>query len=140
MNEKILFVEDEEALRMVVSDRLHREGYFVDSAADGTLGCNKATSLPFDLIILDVMLPGQSGLDICRDVRGAGLETPILLLTARSEIVDKIVCIKLGADDYLTKPFDMLEMTARIEVLLRRARPDRPSHLQSRPNPHTSPL
>ncbi|HZS95681.1 MAG TPA: response regulator transcription factor [Terriglobales bacterium] len=120
MNENILIVEDEEALRMVVSDRLRREGFVVDSAPDGTLGFDKATSLPFDLIILDIMLPGRNGLDLCRDVRVAGLNTPILLLTARSEIADKVVGLKLGADDYLTKPFDMTELMARVEALLRR--------------------
>jgi DNA-binding response OmpR family regulator len=128
MNENILIVEDEEALRMVVSDRLRREGYVVDSAPDGALGFDKATSLPFDLIILDIMLPGRNGLDICRDVRGAGLSTPILLLTARGETTDKIVGLKLGADDYLMKPFDMMELTARVEALLRRA-PCRPKYV-----------
>ncbi len=120
MNENILLVEDEEAMRMVLSDRLQRAGYVVDSAADGKLGSTKATSRPFDLIILDVMLPERDGFAICRDVRGAGLETPILLLTARTETVDKILGLKLGADDYLTKPFDMSELTARVEALLRR--------------------
>ena len=120
MNENILLVENEEAMRMVLTDRLRREGYSVDSASDGKLGLAKATSQPFDLIILDVMLPGRDGLDICRTVRSAGLRTPILLLTARSDTADKIVGLKLGADDYLTKPFDMLELTARVEALLRR--------------------
>ena len=121
MNENILLVEDEEALRIVLSDCFRREGYVVDSAPDGMLGFVKATSLPFDLIILDIMLPGRNGLDLCRDVRVAGLGTPILLLTPRSETTDKGVGLKLGADDSLTKPFDMMELTARIEALLRRA-------------------
>jgi two-component system alkaline phosphatase synthesis response regulator PhoP len=120
MNENILLVEDEEAMRMVLTDRLRCEGYAVDFASDGKLGLAKATSLPFDLIILDVMLPGRDGLDICRTLRGAGLRTPILLLTARSATADKIVGLKLGADDYLTKPFDMFELAARVEALLRR--------------------
>ncbi len=121
MNENILLVEDEEGLRMTLSDRLRSEGYVVDFAADGDEGLNKATSLPFDLIILDIMLPSRSGLDICRDVRTAGLATPILLLTARDQIADKVVGLKLGADDYVTKPFDTLELMARVEALLRRA-------------------
>jgi two-component system alkaline phosphatase synthesis response regulator PhoP len=121
MNENILLVEDEEALRMTLSDRLRCVGYVVDFAADGDEGLNKATGLPFDLIILDVMLPNRSGFDVCRDIRKAGLATPILLLTARDQTVDKVLGLKLGADDYVTKPFDTLELMARLEALLRRA-------------------
>jgi len=121
MNENILLVEDEQALRMTLSDRLQSEGYVVDFSPDGEQGLEKATTLPFDLIILDIMLPRRSGLDICRDIRLAGLATPILLLTARGQTVDKVVGLKLGADDYVTKPFDTLELMARIEALLRRA-------------------
>jgi two-component system alkaline phosphatase synthesis response regulator PhoP len=120
MNESILLVEDEEALRMTLSDRLRSEGYIVDFAADGEEGLGKATGLPFDLIILDVMLPHRSGFDVCRDIRSAGLATPILLLTARGQTTDKVLGLKLGADDYVTKPFDTLELMARIEALLRR--------------------
>src|SRR6202023_1441995 len=121
MNENILLVEDEQALRMTLSDRLQSEGYVVDFSPDGEQGFEKATSLPFDLIILDIMLPRRSGLDVCRDIRLAGLATPILLLTARGQIVDKVAGLKLGADDYVTKPFDTLELMARIEALLRRS-------------------
>jgi two-component system alkaline phosphatase synthesis response regulator PhoP len=121
MNENILLVEDEQALRMTLSDRLQSEGYVVDFSPDGEQGFEKATNLPFDLIILDIMLPRRSGLDVCRDIRLAGLATPILLLTARGQIVDKVAGLKLGADDYVTKPFDTLELMARIEALLRRA-------------------
>jgi len=121
MNESILLVEDEEALRMTLSDRLRNEGYVVECAVDGSTGLEKATRLPFDLIILDVMLPRKNGFDVCRDIRQAGLATPILLLTARGQTVDKVVGLKLGADDYVTKPFEMMELTARIEALLRRA-------------------
>jgi two-component system alkaline phosphatase synthesis response regulator PhoP len=127
MNESILLVEDEEGLRMTLSDRLRSEGYAVDFAEDGDEGLSKATTLPFDLIILDIMLPNRSGLDVCRDVRVAGLATPILLLTARDQIADKVIGLKLGADDYVTKPFDTLELMARVEALLRRA-PGRPTH------------
>jgi two-component system alkaline phosphatase synthesis response regulator PhoP len=121
MNENILIVEDEEALRMTLGDRLRSEGYMVDFAIDGEQGMEKATQLPFDLIILDIMLPQRSGLDLCTDIRRAGLATPILLLTARAQTSDKVVGFKLGADDYVTKPFDTLELMARIEALLRRA-------------------
>ena len=120
MNESILLVEDEEGLRMTLSDRLRSEGYAVDFAGDGDDGLNKATNLPFDLIILDIILPGRSGLDVCRAVRIAGVATPILLLTARDQTVDKVLGLKLGADDYVTKPFDTLELIARVEALLRR--------------------
>ena len=127
MNECILLVEDEEGLRMTLSDRLRSEGYAVAFAADGDEGLNKATSQPFDLIILDIMLPNRSGLDVCRDVRIAGLATPILLLTARDQTADKVIGLKLGADDYVTKPFDTLELMARVEALLRRS-PGRATH------------
>jgi two-component system, OmpR family, alkaline phosphatase synthesis response regulator PhoP len=121
MRENILLVEDEEALRMALSDRLRKEGYVVDFASDGDSGFEKATTLPFDLIVLDVMLPLRNGLDLCRDIRIEGLGTPILMLTARAETSDKVVGLKLGADDYLIKPFDVLELLARIEALLRRS-------------------
>ncbi|HEX2661857.1 MAG TPA: response regulator transcription factor [Candidatus Acidoferrum sp.] len=123
MNENILLVEDEEALRMTLRDRLQSEGYVVDLADDGEKGYEKATRQPFDLIILDIMLPRCNGLDVCRGIRLAGLATPILLLTARGQTVDKVVGLKLGADDYVTKPFDTMELMARIEVLLRRSAP-----------------
>ena len=121
MNENILLVEDEEGLRMTLSDRLRSEGYVMDFAVDGEQGFDKATRLPFDLIILDIMLPGRNGFDLCRDIRAAGLATPILLLTARGQTIDKLLGFKLGADDYVTKPFDTLELIARIERLFRRA-------------------
>ena len=120
MSENILIVEDEEELCMTLGDRLRSEGYAVDLAIDGNAGLEKATSLPFDLIILDIMLPHRSGLELCSEIRRAGIATPILLLTARSQTVDKVIGLKLGADDYVTKPFDTLELMARIEALLRR--------------------
>jgi two-component system, OmpR family, alkaline phosphatase synthesis response regulator PhoP len=122
-NKSILIIEDEEGLRMTLSDRLRSEGYVVDLAADGPEGLKKATSLTFDLIMLDIMLPRRSGLDVCRDIRAAGLATPILLLTARDHIVDKVVGLKFGADDYVTKPFETPELMARVEALLRRSQP-----------------
>ena len=121
MDRRILLVEDESGLRMTLSDRLRTEGYEVDSAADGDSGLQKASSEAFDVILLDVMLPGRSGFDICRDLRQQGIVTPILMLTARGETVEKVLGLKLGADDYLTKPFETMELLARIEALLRRA-------------------
>jgi two-component system alkaline phosphatase synthesis response regulator PhoP len=120
MNENILLIEDEQALRSTLSVRLRGEGYCVDTASDGLEGFEKATTQPFDLIILDIMLPYRSGLDLCRDIRQAGLATPILFLTARHQTSDKVIALKLGGDDYVTKPFKAAELLARIEVLLRR--------------------
>jgi len=120
MNENILLVEDEQALRTALEVRLRAEGYVVDTAADGDEGLQKATDLPFDLIILDVMLPFRSGLDVCRGVRQQGMATPILMLTVRDQTVDKVVGLNLGADDYMTKPFESAELIARIQALLRR--------------------
>jgi two-component system, OmpR family, alkaline phosphatase synthesis response regulator PhoP len=121
MNENILVVEDEQDLRMTLSDRLESEGFAVDCAGDGVEGYEKATNGAFDLIILDVMLPRRNGFDVCRDLRQSGLSTPVLMLTARGQTVDKVLGLKIGADDYVTKPFEMLELMARVEALLRRA-------------------
>jgi two-component system alkaline phosphatase synthesis response regulator PhoP len=121
MNENILVVEDEQDLRMTLSDRLESEGFAVECAGDGLEGYKKATDGNFDLIILDVMLPRRNGFDLCRDIRQAGLITPVLMLTARGQTVDKVLGLKIGADDYVTKPFEMLELMARVEALLRRA-------------------
>jgi two-component system alkaline phosphatase synthesis response regulator PhoP len=127
MNESILLIEDEPDLRSVLSVRLRAEGYVVDTACDGAEGFDKVTTQPFDLIILDVMLPNRSGLDVCRDVRQAGFATPILFLSARHQTNDKVIALKLGGDDYVTKPFKAAELLARIEVLLRRV-PIRSGH------------
>jgi len=129
MDANILLVEDEAGLRMTLGDRLTTEGYAVDYASNGDEAFEKATHLPFDLILLDVMLPRRSGFDVCRDIRQAGLITPILMLTARGQTVDKVLGLKIGADDYLTKPFEMMELMARIEALLRRA-PAKPASQQ----------
>jgi two-component system alkaline phosphatase synthesis response regulator PhoP len=126
MRGNVLFVEDEEALQMTVGDRLRNEGYEVDYAGNGEEGFEKATQLPFDLIILDVMLPIRDGFDVCKGIREAGLITPILMLTARGQTGDKVSGLKIGADDYVTKPFNMLELMARVEALMRRA-PIRPA-------------
>lgn len=121
MNKRILFVEDEPGLVMTLTDRLRNEGYAVETAYDGESGLARASNERFDAIILDVMLPRKSGLDVCRDLRQRGVTTPLIMLTARGQIVDKVVGLKLGADDYLTKPFEMSELLARLEALLRRA-------------------
>ena len=120
MNGNILLIDDEQALRSTLSVRLRSEGYVVDTAGDATDGFEKATTLPFDLIILDIMLPGRNGLDLCRDIRQAGLATPILVLSARHQTTDKVIALKIGADDYVTKPYRATELVARIEALLRR--------------------
>jgi two-component system alkaline phosphatase synthesis response regulator PhoP len=118
---RILLVEDEPGLRFTLGDRLRNEGYLVETASDGEIGFNLATGEGYDLILLDLMLPKKSGIDVCRDLRQMGLATPVLMLTARDQVVDKVLGLKIGADDYLTKPFEMLELLARIESLLRRA-------------------
>jgi two-component system, OmpR family, alkaline phosphatase synthesis response regulator PhoP len=121
MNTNILLVEDEPGLVLTLSDRLRSEGYQVSVAHDGESGLSQASSGSFDLLILDLMLPRKGGLDVCRDLRQRNVKTPILMLTARDQVVDRVVGLKIGADDYLTKPFEMIELLARIEALLRRA-------------------
>jgi two-component system alkaline phosphatase synthesis response regulator PhoP len=118
---RILLVEDEPGLQLTLSDRLRSEGYEVETAGDGESGDERARKEAFDLLILDIMLPGKNGLDVCRDLRQQGVTTPILMLTARGQVADKVVGLKLGADDYLTKPFENIELLARIEALIRRA-------------------
>ncbi len=118
---KILLVEDEKGLILTLTDRLTSEGFDVTSAADGKQGFDLAASESFDLIILDVMLPKKNGYDVCRDLRQKGISTPILMLTAKGETIDKVLGLKLGADDYLTKPFEVIELLARVEALLRRS-------------------
>src|SRR3982751_6207511 len=118
---RILLVEDEKGLVITLTDRLLSEGFEVVSAADGLAGSEAAAASDFDLIILDVMLPKKNGYDVCRDLRQKGINTPVLMLTAKGETIDKVLGLKLGADDYLTKPFEMIELFARIEALLRRS-------------------
>jgi two-component system alkaline phosphatase synthesis response regulator PhoP len=118
---RLLLVEDEPGLVMTLTDRLMAEGYDVESATDAPSGLEMASSGSFDAILLDVMLPGGNGMDVCRTLRQRGLQTPILMLTAKGQVVDKVVGLKLGADDYLVKPFEMAELLARIEALIRRA-------------------
>ena len=117
---RVLLVEDEAGLRLTLTDRLGSEGYIVETASDGESGLARAVSGGFDLIVLDVMLPKMNGFDVCREARQRGVTTPILMLTARGQVVDRVVGLKLGADDYLTKPFETIELMARLEALLRR--------------------
>jgi two-component system, OmpR family, alkaline phosphatase synthesis response regulator PhoP len=116
----ILLVEDEPGLVMTISDLLATEGHRVESVSDGDAGLAKATKEKFALIILDVMLPKKTGFEVCRQLRQSGIDTAILMLTAKTQVVDRVVGLKLGADDYLTKPFDPAELLARVEALLRR--------------------
>src|SRR5213083_401979 len=117
---RVLLVEDESNLRRTLSDFLMSEGYAVDSSGDGLEAQELATTQFFDIIVLDVMLPSCSGFDVCRHLRKNGINTPILMLTARSELTNKVQGLKAGGDDYLTKPFETPELQARVEALLRR--------------------
>ena len=118
---KILLIEDEEGLQLTLTDRLQSEGFEVQVAADGEKGFYSASEQNFDLIILDIMLPKKNGFDVCRDLRKREISTPVLMLTAKGETIDKVLGLKLGADDYLTKPFEVMELLARVEALLRRS-------------------
>jgi len=121
VQKKILLVEDEADLVVTLADRLRREGYLVEAAGDGETAVERVASHAFDLVILDIGLPGKSGLEVCREIRQLGASVPVLMLTARSQPVDKVLGLRIGADDYLTKPFEMMELLARVEALLRRA-------------------
>ena len=118
---RILFVEDEAAFAVGMMDRLESEGYTVEWAQTGTAGYEAALTRRFDLIVLDVMLPGKNGFDVCRDIRREGVNAPVLMLTARGEVVDRVVGLKLGADDYVQKNCEPVELMARVEALLRRS-------------------
>jgi DNA-binding response OmpR family regulator len=117
---KILLIEDEPNMRMGLKDNLEFEGYKVDVATDGEDGLNKIKSGSYNLILLDIMLPKMSGFDVCKTVRKDGIQTPIVLLTAKGEEIDKVLGLELGADDYVTKPFSLRELLARIKAILRR--------------------
>jgi two-component system alkaline phosphatase synthesis response regulator PhoP len=121
MSKRILLVEDEAGLRTTLGDRLRREGYDVETAPDGREGYEKALATGYDVILLDIMMPYKNGFDVCRDLRQQGVTSPILMLTARDETVEKVLGLKIGADDYLTKPFETIELLARVEALIRRS-------------------
>ena len=120
MKPRILLVEDETAVVFIVSDLLESAGYTVETAGDGTQGLRMATDEVFDLLILDVMLPGMNGFEVCHQVRERGFDGGVLMLTARGEVPDRVQGLRGGADDYLTKPFDSDELLARVGSLLRR--------------------
>ena len=130
---RILVVEDEQTIGVGLHDGLELDGYSVEVASDGLTATEQALKGDFDLILLDVMLPGKDGFTLCREWREAGLRTPIILLTAKTQEVDKVVGLELGADDYVTKPFSLRELVARMRAVLRRAATARrrPSPAQS---------
>ena len=117
---KILIVEDEKEMRLGLTDNLEFEGYEVDVAVDGKEGLQKILENAYHLIILDVMLPHISGFDVCKKVREKTIQTPIIMLTAKGQEIDKVLGLELGADDYITKPFSLRELLARIKTVLRR--------------------
>src|SRR3970282_386626 len=117
---KILIVEDEPSIALALEADLRREGYATEVARDGETGARRAASPEFDLILLDVMLPKKDGFEVCRDLRSAGIRTPIVLLTAKAQESEKVLGLELGADDYVTKPYSPLELRARIKAVLRR--------------------
>jgi len=124
---RVLIVEDEPGIALALETDLKIEGYDVEIAADGETASRRARQEPFDLILLDIMLPGKDGFEVCREVRKAGVQTPVLMLTAKTQEAEKVLGFELGADDYLTKPFSPLELRARVKALLRRADSNPPS-------------
>jgi DNA-binding response OmpR family regulator len=120
--EKILIIEDEESILMALEDDLRIEGYEIASAKDGLQGLSMAKEQAYNLLILDIMLPKMDGFEVCKQLRQAGVTTPILILTAKSQEIDKILGLELGADDYVTKPFSPRELLARVKAILRRAK------------------
>ncbi len=123
---RILVVEDDQAMSVALRDGFEFEKHVVDLVGDGEEALRAARGGEHDVIILDVMLPRKSGLDVCRELRESGSNTPIIMLTARGQEVDKIVGLKIGADDYITKPFSFMELLARMEAVMRRVRRQRP--------------
>lgn len=121
MKYNILMVEDEEGLIITLGDRLRSEGYNLDVEKDGESGYQTAILKSYDVILLDIMLPRKGGYDILRDLRQHGVSCPVIMLSAKSQTIDKVLGLKLGADDYVTKPFDTTELLARIEAALRRS-------------------
>lgn len=118
---KILIVDDEMKMREGLKDNLEYEGYNVEMAEDGSSGLSKIKENVYDLVLLDVMMPKMSGFDVCKQARGAGISYPIIMLTAKGEEIDKVLGLELGADDYITKPFSLRELLARIKAILRRS-------------------
>jgi len=123
---KILVVEDEPAIALGLKNDLKLEGYSVDVVGDGETALRRASREAFDLILLDLMLPRKDGLAVCRELRHAGVRTPIIMLTAKAQEAEKVLGLELGADDYVTKPFSPLELRARVKAILRRASGEAP--------------
>lgn len=128
--QRILVVEDEPSMRIGLKDNLEFEGYEVEFADDGESGYKKIMTQKFDLILLDVMLPKMNGFDVCRKVRAEGVKIPIILLTAKGEEIDKVLGLELGADDYVTKPFGLRELLARIKAVMRRSTESQPDQIE----------
>lgn len=128
--QRILVVEDEPSMRIGLKDNLEFEGYEVEFADDGESGYKKIMTQKFDLILLDVMLPKMNGFDVCRKVRAEGVKIPIILLTAKGEEIDKVLGLELGADDYITKPFGLRELLARIKAVMRRSTESQPDQIE----------
>jgi DNA-binding response OmpR family regulator len=127
---RILVVEDEPSMRIGLKDNLEFEGYEVEFADDGESGYKKIMTQKFDLILLDVMLPKMNGFDVCKKVRAEGVKIPIILLTAKGEEIDKVLGLELGADDYVTKPFGLRELLARIKAVIRRSAESLPDQIE----------
>lgn len=118
---KILIIEDDPAIRVGLKETFITEGYNVSEADTGTKGFELAAKHDFDLIVLDLILPGKDGIEICKELRGDGVKTPIIMVTSRKEEIDKILGLEIGADDYVTKPFSIRELLARVKALIRRS-------------------
>ncbi len=128
---RVLVVEDEPLIAEVVARALSREGLMVAVRADGDAALRAAVAERYDLIVLDLILPGRGGLEVCREIRRTDGRTPIIMLTARDSLEDKVLGLDSGADDYVTKPFELEELLARVRSLLRRVRPSTPARLEA---------
>ena len=131
MNKRILMIEDESTLALLLQERLEKEGYSVATCRDGEEGLAQALRGAFDLLVLDIKLPGRNGFEVCRELRRHCFNVPVLMLTARGDVKDRVKGLKIGADDYLAKPFDVAELLARMEALLRRASNSPPQLIDS---------
>jgi len=124
--EKILIIEDEERILMGLEDDLKIEGYQISSSTDGLRGLTMAKEQSYNLIILDIMLPNMNGFEVCKQLRHTGITTPVLMLTAKSQEIDKVLGLEIGADDYVTKPFSPRELIARVNAIIRRTKLSQP--------------
>jgi two-component system alkaline phosphatase synthesis response regulator PhoP len=131
MSKRVLVIEDEPTLALLLQERLEKEGYSVATCRDGEQGLAQALRGAFDLLVLDIKLPGRNGFEVCRELRRHCVNVPVLMLTARSDVKDRVKGLKIGADDYLAKPFDVTELLARMEALLRRASNSPPQLIDS---------